>query len=381
MPPSKQGGVGDALQTLGLSQARWQAVLDSAQDAIVSIDQHGTVTLFNRAAERIFGYPAEEVVDRNVTMLMPAPYRDEHAEYVARYELTGTAKAIGRVRDVHALRKSGEVFPIELSVSEARFGDEVLYSAIIRDVTERRRAHAELIEYQRRAQQHERLADVGAITTKVVHDIGNPLAAISMQAQLLVRRLRKGLVAIDDLLPVAERVLSAVQRLDIVIREFTDFAREQRLNVTDIILPDMLGDLRNLWIPLASSRDIDLVVDLPARCPPLRADEQKLRRVIENLIKNAIEAIDQGPGRVSILAGGISADGKIRLSIADTGPGIEESIDVFRLFETTKPGGTGLGLAIAKQIVIAHGGTIHYESRAPHGTVFHLDFPIRGPAL
>ena len=140
--PSKQGGVGDALQTVGLNQARWQAVLDSAQDAIVSIDQHGAVTLVNRAAERIFGYPAEEVLGHNVTMLMPAPFRDEHAEYVARYERTGTAKAIGRIRDVYARRKSGEVFPIELSVSEARFGDEVLYSAIIRDVTERRRLEA-----------------------------------------------------------------------------------------------------------------------------------------------------------------------------------------------------------------------------------------------
>jgi PAS domain S-box-containing protein len=119
MSPSKPTSVADALQALGLSEARWLAVLDSAQDAIISIDQRGTVTLFNRAAERIFGYAADAVVGRNVTMLMPPPYHDEHAQYVERYERTGVAHAIGRIRDVHARRQSGEVFPIELSVSEA----------------------------------------------------------------------------------------------------------------------------------------------------------------------------------------------------------------------------------------------------------------------
>ena len=144
MAPPQPTSVADALLTLGLHEARWQAVLDSAQDAIISIDHHGTVTLFNRAAERVFGYRADEVLGRNVVMLMPAPYRDEHAEYVARYERTGTAHAIGRIRDVQALRKNGEVFPIELSVSEASSGDARIYTAIIRDVSERVRTEAQL---------------------------------------------------------------------------------------------------------------------------------------------------------------------------------------------------------------------------------------------
>lgn len=378
MPGSKQTTVADALLALGLNEARWQAVLNSAQDAIISIDHQGTITLFNRAAEAIFGYRADEVVGRNVTLLMPSPYRDEHAEYVARYERTGAPKAIGRIRDVQALRKTGEVFPIELSVSEARVGDDRIYTAIVRDVGERVRTQAQLHELQHEARQRERLADLGAITAQVVHDLGNPLAAMSMQMQLLARRLRRG-AGMDELMPVLENVQSSIGRLDGIIQEFTSFAREQRLELSDIRVPELLRGLRDLWFPLATSRAIDLVLDVPSEPMRVRGDQQKLSRVIENLVKNAIEAIDRGPGSVTILALPIPASDKLRISIADTGPGVAPTLDVFALFETTKAGGTGLGLAIAKQIVTAHGGNIRFEPRTPRGTVFNVDLPIGGP--
>jgi len=377
MPPPKTPSVTDALTALGLHEARWQAVLDSAQDAIVSIDQHGTVSLFNRAAERMFGYEAQEVIGHNLIMLMPAPYRDEHAEYVARYERSGIAHAIGRIRDVHGRRKNGEIFPIELSVSEGRYGEERIYTAILRDVSERVRTQAELHNLQHLTGQRERLADIGAITAQLVHDLGNPLAAISMQMQLLIRRLSKGADA-SVLLPTAERVLTSIHRLDEIIQDFTSFAREQRLDLKEVAVPDLLRPLRDLWFPLAASRSIDVVLELPELQMVVRADRQKMSRVIENLLKNAIEAIDQGPGSVTIHAR--SASDRIHISVADTGPGIPPNVDVFGLFETTKPGGTGLGLAIAKQIVVAHGGNIQCESRVPHGTVFNVELPARGPA-
>jgi len=378
MPISKSTSVSDAILALGLQEARWQAVLDSAQDAIISIDQRGTVTLFNHAAEGMFGYRAEEVLGCNLVMLMPAPYRDEHPEYVAHYEQTGAARAIGRIRDVHAVRKSGEVFPIELSVSEARYGKERIYTAILRDVSERARSQAQIHELQQLSRQRERLADIGAITAQVVHDLGNPLAAISMQAQLLVRRLRKGAAA-SELLSTGQQVLGAIHRLDAIIQELTSFAREQRLELANVDISVLLRSLRDLWLPLARSREIEIVLELPGAGISLRADEHKLSRVVENLVKNAIEAVDRGPGCVTIHA--IPIRENVRIAIADSGPGMSPDIDVFGLFETTKPGGTGLGLAIAKQIVVAHGGSIQCESRAPHGTVFYVDLPAHGPPV
>ena len=147
-----------ALRLLEIESRRWQSVLDTAQDAIISIDPHGRITLFNRAAEEIFGYRADEVLQQNVTLLMPSPYREQHDQFLRSYHATGDAKAIGRIRHVEARRKSGEAFPIELSVSEARVGDTVLYSAIIRDVSERARMEAALRE---RMRQQEAVAELG----------------------------------------------------------------------------------------------------------------------------------------------------------------------------------------------------------------------------
>jgi PAS domain S-box-containing protein len=112
----------EALRTLQLQEVRWQAILNTARDAIIGIDPTGRVTLFNHAAEEIFGYTAAEVLGQNVTRLMPSPYREEHDAYLAAYRATGVAKAIGRIREVTGRRKNGDVFPMELSVSEARGG-------------------------------------------------------------------------------------------------------------------------------------------------------------------------------------------------------------------------------------------------------------------
>ena len=168
----------DTLRSLQLNEARWQAILDTARDGIISIDAEGRIRAFNRSAEQIFGYEANEVLGQNVGLLMPEPYRSEHDRYLRQYAATGVRKAIGRIRAVEGRRKNGEIFPVELSVSEARAGSDLIYTAIVRDVTERRRAEAKLRELQHLAQQRERLADMGAITAEIAHDLGNPLAAL-----------------------------------------------------------------------------------------------------------------------------------------------------------------------------------------------------------
>jgi two-component system sensor kinase FixL len=366
-----------ALRLLRLNEASWQAILDTARDAIVCIDRAGRITLFNRTAEAMFGYAAAEVLDRNVSLLMPSPYRDEHDAYIAAYQRTGVPRAIGRIREVQAQRKNGEVFPIELSVAEARVGDEVLYSAIIRDMSDRRAIESELADARRLADQRERLADIGAITARIVHDLGNPLAGLSMQAQLIQRRVtRSPDRPCRDLGAPAERIVSEVRRLDGLIKDFLDFARQQRLVLRTVALPTFLQRVVELWQPVAEARDITIALDVPPDVPALTADEDKLRRVLDNLVKNAVEAIDRGPGRIDVVVTPV-ADDRVRIAVSDTGPGIPESVEMFRLFETTKRHGSGLGLSIAKQIVVAHGGHIGFERRQPHGTTFYVDVPLR----
>jgi two-component system sensor kinase FixL len=369
--------VADALRTLELNEARWQAVLDTARDAIISIDTEGHITLFNQAAASIFGYTAEEVLGANVTVLMPSPYRDEHDQYLQNYQDTGMARAIGRIREVEARRKNGEVFPIELSVSEARIGDQVIYTAIIRDVSERSRTQAEIRMLEARVNTRERLADLGAITAKIVHDIGNPLAGLSMQAQLIMRRAsRAETIAADTIRDPAAQIVATVGRLDALVKDFMDFAREQRLDLRAVLLPRLLQDTIDLWRPVAAARKIDLT--LHANEPEeIRADEIQLKRVFDNLIKNAIEAIDQGPGLIDISMSG--DENRIHICVQDSGPGFPPTLQGFRLFETTKPNGTGIGLAVVRQIVLAHGGEVDFRAAEPHGTIFDIDLPRTPP--
>lgn len=365
----------EAVRSIQLSEARWQAILDTARDAIISIDEEGRITLFNAMAERIFGYAASDVLGQNVSMLMPTPYREEHDEYLRQYRETGVRKAIGLIRQVRAQRKNGEIFPIELSVSEATVGDERLHTAIIRDVSEREQQAREMRDMERRMHRQDRLADIGAITAKVVHDIKNPLAGLSMQTQLILRRSSD-----ERIRGSAERILGDVRRLDSLIHEFSSFAREQRLSLKEIALPAFLESIAESWRPLAEERAIALDVAVPDAGVDLRADEEKLRRVLDNLIKNAVEAVDQGPGEVQI-AVAVPTDERIVIEIGDSGPGIPEDMDAFKLFETTKGDGTGLGLAIAREIVTAHGGLIAYGPRTPHGTVFRIELPRTGPRM
>ncbi len=495
------------LHALRVSDARWQAVLATSRDAVIAIDAAGVVTLFNRAAEAMFGYAAAEVVGRDVTMLMPAPYSAQHAEYLRRYQRTGERHAIGRIRTVQGRRRSGETFPLELSVSESRIGEEILYTAILRDIaervaaeaavrterdfaerlidtaevivlvvdsegrivrynaymeglsgrrldevvgadwvatfiaardgtglraqcaaaassgelrpsmaalvtadhaereiewraktlrdadgrvsgllcigtdlTERLAAQRELRTLQGAVQERGRLADIGAITAKVVHDLGNPLAALSMQAQLILRRARRG-----DFQPVApvqqpaEQILQTLRRLEGLVREFTDFARDQRLAPTDLDVAAFLRSLLDLWQALAAERGITLRLVDRAQARRLRGDEVMLHRVLDNLIKNAVEAIAAGPGEITIETA-LPRAGRISIAVGDSGAGVPDGVDVFKLFETTKADGTGIGLAVAKQIVAAHGGVIEHFPRDPRGTTFRIELPIDGPA-
>jgi signal transduction histidine kinase len=158
-----------------------------------------------------------------------------------------------------------------------------------------------------------------------------------------------------------------------LVREFTDFAREQRLELGEVEVGDFLRDMAALWRPLAASHAIDLKVEVPRQRLTIRLDAEKIQRVLDNLIKNAIDAIGR-TGEV-ILRASLLAGEKIQILVEDSGSGIPEGLEVFRLFETTKPQGTGIGLAIAKQMIQAHGGTITHRVRHPKGTIFEIELP------
>jgi two-component system sensor kinase FixL len=366
-------------RALDESEAHTRAVLESAVDGMISIDEHGVIETFNKAAAAIFGYPAEAVIGRNVSLLMPEPYASEHDAYIRRYLRTGQKRVIGEGREVVGRRSDGGMFPLDLAISEVKVHGARRFLGIVRDITERKHVEAELFDAQERARRRERLADIGAITAQIVHDIGNPVAGVVMQANAILRTLdRAETPAIETVRRQVERVLNTSRTLDRMVKSFLDFSREQRLEVTELSLADLLTEVHAAWQPLAAQREISLELILRDDLPPISADADKLRRVLENLLKNAIEAIDPGPGNVDIRAELAAEEpATVRIAFEDTGCGVPEGIDPFRLFETTKPHGTGLGLAIVSQIVQAHGGTVRHCPNSPRGAIFTVELPCR----
>jgi PAS domain S-box-containing protein len=365
--------IGDFIERKRMEGERSElaAIVASSEDAIIGRTPEGIITSWNAGAEKLYGYAAAEAVGRSVALLLPPDRRDELDHILQR---TRRGESIDQYETVR-VRRDGSRVDVSLSVSPIRDaeGRVVGASAIARDITERKRVEAALSELQRLAQQRERLADVGAITAKIIHDVGNPLAALSLQAQLVLRRARRDPEQpVGSITRTAEQILAEAQRLEGLVREFMSFTGEQRLDLAPIELSPFLRQVVEAWRPVARARAISLELDAAGDIAPFGGDEEKLRRVFDNLVKNAVEAIERGPG-VIVIRLSVPSSEKVRISVEDTGPGISEGLKVFNLFETTKAGGTGLGLAVAREIVLAHGGSIDYFRREPHGTIFQIE--------
>jgi PAS domain S-box-containing protein len=365
-------------QAIDFDQYFAERLIETAHVIISVLDVSGRVIRFNHYMEEITGYHLDEVRGRDwSSTFLPVHERKGTKVLFARCV---NGESVGAFTST-IVSKSGVVRAIDWRWSALRNSSHKVVGvlSIGKDITQRLEAERELHELNKVAQQRERLADVGAIAAQIVHDVGNPLAALSMQAQLIRRRAREHPdQPVSTVFKSAEQMVLELRRLDSLIREFMNFARVQRLLVRPIELQRFLDNVVALWHPVAFVRRINLTADGPDRRLTLCADEEKLRRVLDNLVKNAVEAIGEGPGHITISVS-TRPSGRVMISVADSGPGIPKGIEVFRLFESTKADGSGLGLAVARQIVLAHGGAIRFEAVRPHGTVFHVELPLEGP--
>ncbi len=347
-------------------QAWLQSLIETTQDAVLSIDRQGRVVLFNPAAERIFGYTRNEIVGQKVNLLMAEPHATEHDGYIERYEKTGEARAIGRIRTVTAKRKNGELFPIELSVTKIAEDKEVQYAAFIRDVSEKARLQAQLVE-------NERLVAIGTTAAKIGHELANPLNGMSLTIQLLEQRLRKQSNLLDtQITSTVNRLHNEVSRLSTLLEQFRSLSRREKFDFQRTSVTALVGEAIEIELPRYAELGIQVECSFPSNLPTVTVDIDKMKQVIFNLTKNAAEAMPGG-GRISIK--GSTSDDRVVLEISDTGTGIPPGIDIFEPFFTTKPQGTGIGLSIVQQIVRAHGGSISYSSEHGKGTNFVIALP------
>jgi PAS domain S-box-containing protein len=352
-------------------------LIETIHAVVLVLDRKGCIVYFNSHLAEISGHSLDSMRGKNwFTTFIPRGDRKQLRRIFAQTLEAGSLHS--HVNPI--LVSDGSLRHIEWYAETLRDdGGEIAGAiAVGHDITDRLSAERRLRELEAEKQRRDRLADIGAITAKLVHDLGNPLAAVSMQAQLILRRARRG-----DFQPAeavekpVERILLTVRRLEELVREFADFTREQRLQLRQVPLEPLLQGIADLWRDYAASQGVDISTALPGQAPVIRADEAMLRRVLDNVVKNAIEAQIHG-GCIVLRAANVGA-GRVRIDVADEGSGIPAGLDAFRLFETTKEHGTGIGLAVARQLIGAHDGTIDHAPNEPRGTVFRIDLPITGP--
>jgi PAS domain S-box-containing protein len=390
------GGRGDDTRR---REARLKAILDTAVDAIITIDDAGRIESFNPAAERMFGYPAGEVVGSNVSCLMPEPYAAEHDRYLSRYLATGERRIIGIGREVLGRRKDGTTFPIDLAVGEADTPHGRVFSGIVRDLTGRKRAEEELRASNQRLEaalaelrakneevqgmtqqlwQAAKLATLGELAASIAHELNNPLATVSLRVEGLLAKTP----ADAPERPLLEVVEQEVERMAGLVANLLQFSRRGQPRASTVDIPDELRRTLDLVRHQLRNRRIELEHDAPPSLPAFHGDRQALRQVFLNLLVNAIDAMPEG-GTLTLRTFVERPPGgpdRLVVEVADTGVGIppEHLTKVMEPFFTTKEEGkgTGLGLAVCRRLVHEHRGEIRIGSEVGRGTTVRVALPV-----
>ncbi|WP_435006748.1 PAS domain-containing sensor histidine kinase [Tundrisphaera lichenicola] len=390
------------------SEARYRLLTEGSHDAVVVADGLGRITLFNPAAERTFGYGADEIIGRPLSDLMPMALRDSYHLGLGNYLECGESRVIGHTVELTGLRKDGEEFPLELSLSAVEFDGEFQFIGSIRDQTESHRMRAMLV-------QSEKLASIGLLSAGIAHEINNPLAYVGNNLAVLERDF-KGVLAMMDLYQEAqgaiaqldperlrmiqalsddldwpyvrsnlERMLSrtreGIQRVAAIVQNLRGLARTsppkmEPVVISELILPSLemvRGRLQRGGIKIIEKHESRSAVHCLA---------SQIGQVVLNLLVNAIQAIESmgrgEGGRIEVVTQEVGDS--FLIMIGDNGPGIapESLSKLFDPFYTTKSAGegTGLGLSISHGIIAGHGGRIEVESEVGNGTRFRIFLPL-----
>ena len=349
------------IEQLRGSQKRFRSILDTATNAILSIDDSHRITLFNNAAERIFGYSREEVLGEDLGILIPARYGD-HRRYVDRFLERREGSLVGRTISLTAQRRGGEEFPIELSLSFLESESGVTLTAIIRDITERKQLEKKLL-------QTERLAAVGEAVAHVIHELKNPLMIIGGFTSQIHSAMED-----DRIRQKLNMILEEIGRVERLVSELGDFTKEYRLMRRQADVNSVLGDVVKYMGAVHPPEKVSFEESLDPELGEVSCDPDKLKQVFINIISNGIEAMGQG-GVISLVSERIPHGIEVRIS--DEGRGIPED-DIQHIFEpffTTRERGSGLGLAISYKIIQAHSGELSAVNRCDRGATFVIRLP------
>lgn len=348
-----------------------ESIINDSADVIFSLDTDNRFRSWNRAAEQVFGWRAEEVLGKPFTMLMPPDLLQagELERIKAGMEHDGHFNT-----ETARLAKDGRRVPVEVSVSLLRDpqGHPIGRSAILRDITERKRLEEEKLRA-------ERLAVIGAMSARLAHEIRNPLSSITLNIDLVrdeVETLSKdNATAADESRSLLCSIDSEVRRIQRVTEDYLQFARIPKPRRETVSLNEVLSQGLTFMESLFAATQVTVRTNFDESLPLIQADEGQLWQAILNLIRNALEAMPEGG---TLVVGTARRGSSAALTVSDTGKGMseQERQEMFKPFFSTKSSGTGLGLPLTQQIVAEHSGSIRCESTPDKGTTFVIELPL-----
>ncbi len=365
------------------SEARLAAILNLAPEGILSTDENAVIQVFNRGAEAIFGYRAEEVIGRPLDMLLPDDVRHAHKAHIDAFDKSReTKRDMSERLEVRGLRKDGTQFPAEASVSKIMVNNARIYSAIIRDATERRAA-----EYAMQAAKTEaELADraKSSFLASMSHELRTPLNAIIGFSEILSKEMF-GPITNKTYHNYAHDILESGQHLLALINDVLDLSKVEsgsaELWEEETAISDVVSSVTTMLLPRAYEKNIEMISEIPETLPNILADIRKLKQVLANLISNAVKFTPDN-GAIKTTACYSDEDG-YAITVRDTGIGIaqedlKKALAPFQQIDSDlnrKFAGTGLGLPLSQALVALHGGSLEIESEPGKGTAVTVRLP------
>jgi len=362
-------------RALKASAAHLESILSTVPDAMVVIDARGRILSFSKAAERLFGINESDIVGANVNLLMPQPDRGSHDDYLRRYLATGERRIIGKGRTVTGRRRDGSTFPMDLFVGEAIADGERIFTGFVRDLTEKQATEQRVEELRSDLVHSARISAMGTMASTLAHELNQPITAVANYMEAI----RDLLAAPNpDDVPMIRAALddaaSEAIRAGQIVRRLREFVARGDIEKTVEDLPRLIGEAAELALMGAREKGISARFDFDPAATPVLVDRVQTQQVLINLMRNAVEAMGDAAVRQLVVSTRDDEHGFVRVTVADTGPGVEDQVadDLFRAFNSTKESGMGLGLSICRTIVEASGGRIWMEPHEGGGALFHF---------
>lgn len=366
-------------QSPTVSEARLLSVLDTAVDGIIVIDDRARVLVFNKACEDLFGYPASEVMGRNISVLMPPEFSSEHDAAVGHYLRTGEKRIIGIGREVRGRHADGTVFPIELSVGEAKTPEGPQFIGIIRDLRSRKAVEQRLNQLQAQLVQMARVNAMDEMGAAVAHELNQPLTAVMLYLQALTRKLRISDCGVEQsVLEILGKAAREAERAGSIIQRMRQFVEKREPERQPLDIRKLIDEALELTLLGNDGAAVEVVRVEAPHLPALEADPVQIQQILINLIRNGIEAV-RHRGERWIRIAVRAEDAHLLIEVEDSGPGIppETARNLFKAFSTSKKTGLGLGLAISRSIAQNHGGELLVEpGGGGRGATFVLSLPL-----